>query len=430
MGTPLRKADAVLSADEAAFIDRIREDHADDLPRLIYADWLDERGDQPRADFIRVQCALAKLPRDDPAAEQLRVVETALTDAHAAAWGRDIDPLVEGFSFRRGLIEAVTVTPGQFAKLNDGVFARYPIRRLRFVRLTSAAFKVFQSPLLKYAAELDFSGFPLDAVTATAVGRSRFLRNLDLLDLGYTGIDAIALRMLTHSPAVARLKTLRINGNHPLADNGLRAVFESQSLAALETLDLSDNHLTVRQLDAMLYVFDALPALKFVPLRGNRLGEGLTEFVHSPVFDHLVTHDPDLDLTANEIGPAGVEMLINGPAAGKIRSLNLSHNPIRDAGLSAIARTAYAEGLTRLSLVKCGVSDDSVRELANSPLMGRLVELDVQENLVTQEAVDRLTEMSRRKLKVGTLRIRADANLPKSRSAMPTLRAFLQQPPG
>ncbi len=41
-----------------AFLQAIIERPDDDAPRLIYADWLDERGD-PRGEFIRVQCALA-----------------------------------------------------------------------------------------------------------------------------------------------------------------------------------------------------------------------------------------------------------------------------------------------------------------------------------------------------------------------------------
>ncbi len=34
----------------------------DDLPRLVLADWLDEHGEHERAEFIRVQCDLAKIP--------------------------------------------------------------------------------------------------------------------------------------------------------------------------------------------------------------------------------------------------------------------------------------------------------------------------------------------------------------------------------
>lgn len=44
---------------QQAFLQHITE-HPDDLvTRLVYADWLDENGDIERAEFIRVQCALA-----------------------------------------------------------------------------------------------------------------------------------------------------------------------------------------------------------------------------------------------------------------------------------------------------------------------------------------------------------------------------------
>lgn len=42
------------------FTGAIIAEKADDLPRLIAADWLDEHGDQERAEFIRVQCELTR----------------------------------------------------------------------------------------------------------------------------------------------------------------------------------------------------------------------------------------------------------------------------------------------------------------------------------------------------------------------------------
>lgn len=38
----------------------------DDTPRLVYADWLEEHDDQPRAEFIRTQCELERLSPGDP----------------------------------------------------------------------------------------------------------------------------------------------------------------------------------------------------------------------------------------------------------------------------------------------------------------------------------------------------------------------------
>jgi uncharacterized protein (TIGR02996 family) len=47
--------------DHAAFLRAIIATPNDDLPRLIYADFLDERGESARAELIRVQCELARL---------------------------------------------------------------------------------------------------------------------------------------------------------------------------------------------------------------------------------------------------------------------------------------------------------------------------------------------------------------------------------
>ncbi len=64
---------------EHAFLQAILE-NADDLaPRLIYADWLDERGDSDRAEFIRLQCVSARTQR-----------EKELLDWHWERWAQPI----------------------------------------------------------------------------------------------------------------------------------------------------------------------------------------------------------------------------------------------------------------------------------------------------------------------------------------------------
>jgi len=52
-------------AQEEAFLTAIKAAPADDAPRLVYADWLDEQGRHDQAEAIRVECryrhALARL---------------------------------------------------------------------------------------------------------------------------------------------------------------------------------------------------------------------------------------------------------------------------------------------------------------------------------------------------------------------------------
>jgi uncharacterized protein (TIGR02996 family) len=49
-------------SDESALLGTILDQPDDDVPRLVYADWLDEHGDADRARFIRLQCAADELP--------------------------------------------------------------------------------------------------------------------------------------------------------------------------------------------------------------------------------------------------------------------------------------------------------------------------------------------------------------------------------
>ncbi len=50
-------------ADRSAFLAAIMEHPDDDAPSLVYADWLDERGEADRAEFIRLCCAGDDWPR-------------------------------------------------------------------------------------------------------------------------------------------------------------------------------------------------------------------------------------------------------------------------------------------------------------------------------------------------------------------------------
>jgi uncharacterized protein (TIGR02996 family) len=46
-------------SDRQALLRTIRENPADDAPRLVFADWCDENGEPERAAFIRAQCRYA-----------------------------------------------------------------------------------------------------------------------------------------------------------------------------------------------------------------------------------------------------------------------------------------------------------------------------------------------------------------------------------
>src|SRR5437762_7367117 len=93
-------------SDEQGFLAAIREHPDDDTPRLVYADWLDDHGDADRAEFIRVQCELARLGEYHERRNELEQREKELLKAHEMEW-LGIIAEIEGRGetrFARGLL--------------------------------------------------------------------------------------------------------------------------------------------------------------------------------------------------------------------------------------------------------------------------------------------------------------------------------------
>ena len=100
--------------DAVALLVAIRAAPDDDAPRLVYADWLDEHGQPERAEFIRVQCELART--DDPA---LRRGEAELLTAHHDTFAGPLAAPHLRFRFHRGFIVAFGHT-GLFVRDRPG----------------------------------------------------------------------------------------------------------------------------------------------------------------------------------------------------------------------------------------------------------------------------------------------------------------------
>jgi uncharacterized protein (TIGR02996 family) len=134
-----------------AFLKDILGNPADDTPRLVYADWLDEQGDEARAELIRAQCELAAWPCDCDTSEErvyhdecrckeraaLRGREVLLLAAHSDDWVAPLTealgwPLVKGgrFAFRRGFPAEVDLPCEEFLRHAGALFSLAPLGRV------------------------------------------------------------------------------------------------------------------------------------------------------------------------------------------------------------------------------------------------------------------------------------------------------------
>jgi uncharacterized protein (TIGR02996 family) len=112
-----------------AFLRSILENPDDDTPRLVYADWLEER-DDPRGEFIRVQCRLEKMGGDDPLRSDLEARERDLLARHVEGWVGPLRPWLTGWKFRRGFVERVTVTVPVYLEHADALLRLAPACRV------------------------------------------------------------------------------------------------------------------------------------------------------------------------------------------------------------------------------------------------------------------------------------------------------------
>lgn len=131
--------------EEEAMLVTIRANPDDDLPRLVYADWIQEHGDEERAVYIRVQCELAKVPGypsgwDDSkypeaAALHRRMVELGGPRRSAGEWSENqwrwfASRLcwAEGFITWRGFVRSIRCSVQSWLVNGDAVCRADPIQ--------------------------------------------------------------------------------------------------------------------------------------------------------------------------------------------------------------------------------------------------------------------------------------------------------------
>jgi uncharacterized protein (TIGR02996 family) len=219
----------------------------DDTPRLIYADWLEERGD-PRAEFVRVQCGQLDLPfflEDDPRHNEqdthLRARLRTATRRWDGALRRRLARgplrnqalrrrgLIGGWAYRRGFIEAIAMQLGAFLEHAEAVFRQVgPVRYVRFpvrelpgqptrsrVETLALIPRLAESPYLARLTTLDLHNNFLQDEEAELLAASPHLVGLKVLDLSQNWITEAGARALRASPSLQGLTTLYLANSYP-----------------------------------------------------------------------------------------------------------------------------------------------------------------------------------------------------------------------
>jgi uncharacterized protein (TIGR02996 family) len=204
------------SASEGAFLRSIAEEPEDNALRLVFADWLDEHGEGPRADFIRVQCELASANLSEERRRALRVRERELLDTHWLEWCQAFGLDIEEVGFERGLLS-----------------------RMRLSRWDGGTMLAAEcAPRLATLKELDLSELHLDAKALTTFAETANLPSLRKLILSDNIITDTGATALAEATGLPRLDTIYLFRN-PISDDAL-AVLDVSPHFLLATLDLGE----------------------------------------------------------------------------------------------------------------------------------------------------------------------------------------------
>ena len=419
------------------FLNDIVANIDDDTPRLVYADWLSEQGQDDRAEFIRVQVERARRPGWDPAQVRLRLREEALLEQHGEEWLAEL-PAIKGArweGFRRGIVAEVSFA--SFEAMRQSAHACRAVApveavTVRWPRRSEAKGKV--KPIAELR-ELSLTGMLGGEEEIAWLAESPQLATLRCLTV--RGIWTDTLGILVASPHLAALRTLRLPSNN-LGNLGTRALTQAASLKSLEELDLSAlgqherynydpviraagmgalvgwsglagvrsltlnaNDLTRGGLRALLRSPNAV-ALKELALRGARLdGQMMEEFRSA----HEGLRLESLDIGENVLKGLGVEYLAGAPCLRDLKTLRIDRCEIALGGGRLLAKAAFLDGLRLLDLghnyfgpADLGtllerepplhtlqlrdnhVFDEGAAVLASSPASDTLLELDLSQN--------------------------------------------------
>src|SRR5262245_3280499 len=242
-----------------ALLQSVLADPDADAPRLVYADWLEEHGEPERAEVIRTQVELARLPADDRRHRPLARREQALLTAHRDHWLADLG-LLHPCEFRRGFVEHADLHATTFLTGADDLFRRTPLRSVRMALTRPdflGALRMLASlPVLARLRELSFYGTEMGDEGARILAGSAYLHPTRLI-LRQHRLTSAAARALAASRTLTGLRELVLYAN-AITFDGAWALLRSPLRTTLQNLDLRRNRLSADDMAALRAEFAAV----------------------------------------------------------------------------------------------------------------------------------------------------------------------------
>lgn len=236
--------DEINSDDNRAFLRAIAATPEDDLTKLVYADWLEERGVEELAEMIRLKCEPNPSRPDVARLDTLRKVYTNYLTLKMR--GQDIRMQIH--EPPNGLITRVCMLLDEFLVRGEDMLSMLPtIRRVRFLTGhphsgDSEVERLAKCPALRHVKELDLHSYRIGHDGAAALAASPFVSSLESLDLTMNRIEDDGIDCIASAPALCHLRRLVLHANR-IGDAGAVAIARSPAMGELRALHLACNRI-------------------------------------------------------------------------------------------------------------------------------------------------------------------------------------------
>jgi uncharacterized protein (TIGR02996 family) len=378
-------------------LDAIRAAPEDDTPRLVYADWLDDHDDAPRAAFIRAQVKAARLRREADEAGLPHPSEAGRLDKDAdrlmrknkAAFLAGL-PVGNGFAiyFARGMPEDAVPKDGkEFLKRADKAFAAAPIRTLSFSDINPELLeKAIATGHIRRVESISLHVRLANRDTPWAEMVRLLGASADI-----SGLRRLSLRQLYRPPAdlgtVARalgegkhwksLRSLQLTIGGHLDLDGIQALARLKNLEELLLAGRTGAGPGLGR-GVVVELARAFPKLHVLAFRAPSFGDdAATAFAESSKLKHLQT------LVGRErcsiTDPEALLRLVASPKLASLTKLELEGAPLTGR-IPTSAIKSRGPTLRVLDLERCGLNGAGVAALCALPALRGLTMLDLSQN--------------------------------------------------
>jgi uncharacterized protein (TIGR02996 family) len=415
--------------DRDALYSAILKHPAEDTPRLAFADWLEENGDNRYAAFIRKQIELAKVPEWDPL--WVRALHRERNSLTGYLYDQFVPTVPEGLewppltSFCRGFpwhVESTGAEP--FLVHAQRLFAAIPLQALTIDaterwRVPIDLTALFASPHLARLKQLSFTLTRLAPEAMRQMQACPHLRNLTTVASSYAGFLPGALEKLFRPPLIEQLDSVRLETSSVDWEDlaaGCAAAGGPYRLRSLIVTESSPEQFYEPQ----VFAAPLLRGLTEFEISSYEMGaDNIRALCESPVVNGLqslalnktipgvpgikvlagcaaLSSLKRLRLAGNRLGPVAAKALAGSPHLSGLQALDLSANPLGDKGAIALAESPCMANLVELNLMHCDIGDKGAEALIDALSADRLLYLDV--NSSGRSLSDRIWKKIGRKL--------------------------------